>query len=273
MKLGSKGLAIIKKWEGYHKRLPDGRCEAYLDKLVRKELRSPGYEGLWTIGYGCTEGVYEGLVWTEKQAEAKLMVELNKHVGYVNNLLGGAHVNQNQFDALVSFSYNLGPGWLKSSKILKHIKEGNPEEGARYFMSYVNAGGRRVQGLVNRRNDEMKLFLTMPTQELVQVSRRLSWSSRIKAFFLSLGIGSYFSWENIAQAKQFMQDNAGIMLLGAGLTAFLGYKALEYFSHKEYEEGRYTPSKANEIEEVEVEDTDLPQEYEEDLKVNEGETV
>ena len=264
MKIGSEGVKLVKRWEGYHKRLPDGRCQAYLDRLVRPALRSPGYDGLWTIGYGCTEGVYEGLVWTEAEAEKALLVEVNKHVGHVNRLLAGAEVNQNQFDALVSFSYNLGPGWLQKSDhpngMLGLIKAGEHAKASNHFGSYVRAGGKVYKGLVNRRADEKKLFNTIPAKEVVATSRRLSFVQNIRNFFATLSVGAYFSWENFAQAKQFMSDNAGFILLGVGLTAFIGYKVIEYLSMNEYQEGRYIPSKAQEVPEEEVAEVDMPEE-------------
>jgi len=262
MKIGRNGIKLIQRWEGYHKRLPDGRCQAYLDRLVRPALRSPGYDGLWTIGYGCTEGVYEGLVWSEAEAEKHLMIEVNKHVAHVNRLLDGASVNQNQFDALVSFSYNLGPGWLQKSDhsngMLGLIKAGDHARASNHFGSYVRAGGKVYKGLVNRRADEKKLFNTVPEKEVVATSRRLSFIQNIRNFFATASVGAFFSWENFTQAKTFMSDNAGLLLLGAGLTAFLGYKFIEYLSMNEYKEGRYTPSMAVDIPEEEVAHVDLP---------------
>jgi lysozyme len=264
MQIGKSGIALIKKWEGYHTKLPDGRCQAYLDRLVRPALRSPGYDGLWTIGYGCTEGVYEGLVWSEAEAEKHLLVEVNKHVGHVNRLLDGAEVNQNQFDALVSFSYNLGPGWLQKSDhpngLLGLIKAGEHAKASNHFGSYVRAGGKVYKGLVNRRADEKKLFNTVSTKEVVATSRRLSFTQNIRNFFATLSVGSFFTWQNFEQAKTFMSDNTGFILLGAGLTAFLGYKFIEYLSMNEYKEGRYTPSKQEEVPEAEVAEVVMPEE-------------
>lgn len=262
MKIGKRGLELIKRWEGYHKRLPDGRCQAYLDTLVRPALRSPGYNGLWTIGYGCTEGVYEGLVWTEKEAEKYLLIEVNKHVAHVNRILGQTKVTQNQFDALVSFSYNLGPGWLSKSDrpngLIGLLKEGKTVEASNKFLGYVSAGGRRVQGLVNRRNDERNLFNSLQPNEVIEESRRMSWLVRLRNFFGFSGVAAFFSWENLGQAKVFMQDNAGYIILGAGVLGFLGYKLIEYMSMKEYEDGRYIPSGLSNVS-FET-PTDVPQE-------------
>ena len=67
MKLSSAGLDLIKEFEGYLRRLPDGSCEAY---------RCPA--GVWTIGWGCTKGVAPHLVWTREQAEAALRREIEE---------------------------------------------------------------------------------------------------------------------------------------------------------------------------------------------------
>ncbi|MGL4558672.1 MAG: glycoside hydrolase family protein, partial [Afipia sp.] len=64
MQLSTEGLRLIKSFEGYHRKLADGRCMAY---------RCPA--GVWTIGWGCTEGVREGMVWTVEEAEAGLRRE------------------------------------------------------------------------------------------------------------------------------------------------------------------------------------------------------
>lgn len=236
-------INLIKKWEGYHKRLPDGRCQAYLDTLVRPALRSPGYKGLWTIGYGCTEGVTEGLIWTEKQAEAALRKEIAKHEAQVDRLLVGLPtLNENQRGALVSLSYNVGPGWVARSSVLRYIKQGDFEKAAASFVNLNKAGGRSVKGLTNRRRDEAKLFMTPPIKEVVQASRKIRWSERLRNTFGGLSLAGIFSWNTLHEVRQFATDHAGLILLGLGVSAFLIFQLFKNWGVQDYEEGRYTPS-------------------------------
>lgn len=97
-KIGQAGLALIKQYEGC--RLAAYRCAA----------------GVWTIGYGHTAGVHSGMTITQAQADAYLRQDIAKFEGYVNNpayVPITANLNQNQFDALVSFAFNLGAGNLR----------------------------------------------------------------------------------------------------------------------------------------------------------------
>jgi hypothetical protein len=93
----------------------------------------------------------------------------------VNTLCGGL-VNQNQFDALVSFAYNLGVGALGQSTLLMFLKEGKHAEAADQFLRWVNAGGVVLEGLVSRRKEERALFLT-PVNDVPKpsVDDRVTW--------------------------------------------------------------------------------------------------
>lgn len=146
MKISSHGLDLIKEFEGYHRALPDGACVAY---------RCPA--GVLTIGYGCTEGVKEGMRWTKADAEARLLGELAKHEAAVTRLTT-VDLNQNQFDALVSFSYNLGSGALGKSHLLKCVNAGKFDEAALEFAKWNKAAGKVLPGLVKRRGKEAALF-------------------------------------------------------------------------------------------------------------------
>ena len=153
MKLSDAGLAFIASFEGYHTKLPDGSCKAY-----RCQLGNGRDDGVWTIGFGCTVGVYEGLIWTRAQADEAFRRELAKFESAVNRL-ATVDLNQNQFDALVSFAYNVGEGALKGSTLLKKVNSGDQEGAARQFGQWVNSNGvKRVPGLVRRRAAEAELF-------------------------------------------------------------------------------------------------------------------
>ena len=141
MKTGSKGIDLIKHFEGCE-------LEAY---------KCPA--GVWTIGYGHIKGVKEGMTITEHQAEEMLKSELNEYEGYINNLVT-AELNQNQFDAMVSWVYNLGGGNLKASTLLKVLIAGDYAGVPAQMMRWNKAGGKVLEGLTRRRQAEADLFAT-----------------------------------------------------------------------------------------------------------------
>lgn len=147
MQLSKDGLRLIKSFEGYHTKRPDGSCEAYLCPA-----------GVPTIGYGCTEGVTLGMVWSETDAEAALHREIEKFERGVTRLTT-VDLNQNQFDALVSFSYNCGLGALERSSLLKAVNRQDWSGAAGTFAAWNKGGGRVLPGLVQRRAREASLFL------------------------------------------------------------------------------------------------------------------
>lgn len=239
MRIGPKGLAIIKKWEGYHDRLPDGRCKAYLDTIASKKYWSKGYKGLWTIGYGSTgPGVTQGVIWTEKEAEANLRKEVAKHEVAVSKKLK-VPVNQHQFDALVSLSYNIGPNAFPT--LLRKVNKGDHAGAAEAFKIYNKSGGKVVKGLVNRRADEAELYKWAVPKEVVAADKQLSWFSRFRLWLTGLIPAGFFSWETFAQVKQFATDNAGLLVLGAGALVWVIFYSVERSSVKDYDEDRYVP--------------------------------
>jgi lysozyme len=146
MQLSQSGLEFIASFEGYHRALPNGDCTTYYCPA-----------GVLTIGYGCTEGIREGEVWTKQQAQDRFRIELAKHEAAVTRLTT-VELNQNQYDALVSFSYNCGAGALQTSTLLKKLNAGDYEGAARQFPSWNKGGGKVLPGLVRRRADEASLF-------------------------------------------------------------------------------------------------------------------
>jgi lysozyme len=144
--ISAKGLNLIKEFEGYHTRLPNGDCIAYL--CPAKVL---------TIGFGCTEGVKHGMIWTKAQAEAALKKEIAKHEAAVARLVS-VDINQNQRDALISFSYNVGSSALSKSTLLKKLNRGDYAGAQAEFMKWNKAGGKQLRGLSIRRAKEAALF-------------------------------------------------------------------------------------------------------------------
>ena len=141
MNTSPKGIALIKEFEGL-------RLKAY---------KCPG--GVWTIGYGHTAGVKPGMVITEAQAEEYLKADLIAFERYLNGL--GLALNQNQFDALVSFIYNVGTGNFSNSTLLRKVRA-NPQENSIMdeFLRWVYSKGRVLPGLQRRRLAEMKLYFS-----------------------------------------------------------------------------------------------------------------
>lgn len=137
-KIGQAGLALIKQYEGC--RLAAYRCAA----------------GVWTIGYGHTAGVHSGMTITQAQADAYLQQDIAKFEGYVNNptyVPITEQLNQNQFDALVSFAFNLGAGNLR-----KLCKGRTAAQIAQAMTQYCKANGKVLAGLRRRRAAEQALF-------------------------------------------------------------------------------------------------------------------
>ena len=137
MKISSKGVSLIKSFEGC--RLKAYKCPA----------------GVWTIGYGHTAGVKEGDTITQKQADDYLRNDLEKYEKAVMNYDGIYHFNQNQFDALVSFTYNCGVGNLKN---LTQSGKRTIAQISTKLPLYNKAGGVVLRGLQRRRAAEKELF-------------------------------------------------------------------------------------------------------------------
>lgn len=119
--------------------------------------------GVWTIGFGTTvypngQKVKRGDTCTDDQAKQYMQNDLKKFESTVNNSIN-VPLSQNKFDALVSLAYNIGSGAFSKSTLVKKLNTGDYNGAASQFDVWVNAGGKRMQGLVNRRAKEKELFL------------------------------------------------------------------------------------------------------------------
>lgn len=141
MRTSARGIALIKEFEGF-------RAKAYQDAV-----------GVWTIGYGFTRGVKPGDTITREQAETRLRDELGV---YERGVIQATHgrATQAQFDALVSFAFNVGVAGMSKSTVIKRHNEGNYQAAARAFGLWNKAGGRVLNGLTRRRAAESALYLT-----------------------------------------------------------------------------------------------------------------
>lgn len=117
----------------------------------------------WTIGIGHTgPEVHKGLTWTDAQIDAALDVDLTKFDHGVTALIGPAATSQNEFDAMVSFAFNLGLGKLGKSSLLVAHKAGDKGSAAIEFARWNRAGGKPMSGLTRRRAAEAALYRGRP---------------------------------------------------------------------------------------------------------------
>lgn len=148
MKIGPDGLDIIKRNEGC-------RLTAYLDTVAAPPV--------WTIGYGDTLGVHEGMTITQDEADEGLAQRLaNEFEPGVLAALQGAPATQSQFDAMVSLAWNIGTRGFARSSVARFHVAGNYLAAADAFRLWNKAGGKVIQGLVRRREEERALYLSQP---------------------------------------------------------------------------------------------------------------
>jgi lysozyme len=115
-------------------------------------------KGLWTIGVGHTgPEVCEGLVWTQEQADAQLLKDIQNAVDHVNRLVT-VPLTQDEFDALVDFIFNVGSGNFDRSALLRLLNAGDYQGAAAQFDLWDHAGGKVVAGLLRRREAEKAEF-------------------------------------------------------------------------------------------------------------------
>lgn len=140
MKTSPRGIKLICEFEGF-------RARAYIDPV-----------GIPTLGYGFIEGVSMGDTITQYEAQQRMGRELQK---YERGVMQACRVpvNQNQFDALVCFAFNVGVAGMASSSVIKAFNRGDLQSAARAFGLWNKAGGKVFAGLTRRRAAESALFL------------------------------------------------------------------------------------------------------------------
>ncbi len=146
MQTSEKGIALIKQFEGC-------KLTAYQDSV-----------GVWTIGYGWTQPVEgkpirAGMTIKQETAERLLKTGLVSYESDLSRLVK-VGLTQGQFDALVSFTYNLGARSLSTSTLLRKINAGDYTGAADEFLRWNKAGGKVLNGLTRRREAERALFLS-----------------------------------------------------------------------------------------------------------------
>ena len=140
-RLSLAGEKLIKQWEGY-------REKAYLCAANQ-----------WTIGWGHTKTARRGMTINREQAQKLFNQDIAEFERAVNRLVK-VPITQGQFDALVSFSFNLGVYALGSSSLLRALNALDYSEAAEWFDRYVYANRTKLPGLVSRRQEEKKMFLS-----------------------------------------------------------------------------------------------------------------
>jgi lysozyme len=141
MKTSPQGVSLIKRFEGF--RSHPYQCQA----------------GVWTIGYGHTRGItQDSPPVTAQQADAMLLLDIARYERSVLRLIG-VKLNQRQFDALVSFTFNLGGAALQRSSLRSKLNRGEYAAAGAEFLKWVRAGGVVRKGLVKRREAESAMFL------------------------------------------------------------------------------------------------------------------
>ena len=146
MQTSDKGIALLKEFEGC-------KLTAYQDSV-----------GVWTIGYGWTQPVdgkpiRAGMTIKQETAERLLKTGLVSYESDVSRLVK-VGMTQGQFDALVSFTYNLGARSLSTSTLLRKLNAGDYAGAADEFLRWNKAGGKVLNGLTRRREAERALFLS-----------------------------------------------------------------------------------------------------------------
>lgn len=184
MTISDSGVHMIASFEGC-------RLKAYWDKTGK----------VWTIGYGHTEGVKEGDVITDEQAITFLKYDCRKAENSVNKYNYIYKWNQNEFDALVSFTFNCGGGSLKTllangTRSRKEIADKLP--------AYNKSGGQVLAGLTRRRKAEQKLFLTP-----VETVPKTGWiqDDKGKWYYRNADGTNVHGWKNINHHRYFFDDN------------------------------------------------------------------
>ncbi|MEH2253147.1 glycoside hydrolase family protein [Nostoc sp.] len=203
-RINAEGLRLLQSFEGLY-------LKAYQDPV-----------NVWTIGWGATEGVHQGMVITKAQAEEMLKKELSKFEAAVADAVK-VQINDNQHSALVCFSYNVGARALSDSTLLKLLNQGKYQEAADQFLVWDKAGGQALLGLSRRRRAERSLFLSepwesakawepqkvlrLPTagQSVIQGDDVIKLQKALVRAGFSLEVDGYFGNDTNVAVKQFQQ--------------------------------------------------------------------
>jgi GH24 family phage-related lysozyme (muramidase) len=170
MSVNKATLDLIKQYEGC-------KLTAYQDG-----------GGVWTIGYGTTAmadvGIVpaKGMTITQDRAEDLLRMGVDKFASTVDAMIT-TKVNQNERGACVSLTYNIGPNAFAKSTALRELNAGNKDKAAAAFRMWNKDNGKVEKGLINRREAEIKLFLTPVTADMHTMTEKEKTESGLAAIF------------------------------------------------------------------------------------------
>ena len=213
--ISQHGLDKLKQWEG----------------LKTKAYKDAG--GVWTIGYGHTAMAgspvpYQGQVITAAEAENILLKDLMQYEAAVANNVN-VKLNDNQFAALVSFTFNVGINAFKKSKLLKKLNNGNFDAVPTELMKWNKAGGKKLQGLVNRRRAEGYLWMEgafVTSKDVVPEQKKEN--PLFKKETIAPVISAASGLTGFATGSgPFQWALAAIMVIGAALLIYWGIKQMK----------------------------------------------
>ena len=212
LRIGQAGLDLIKKYEGC--KLTAYKCPA----------------GVWTIGYGHTGNVAAGQTITQAEAERLLVADMEKYEKKVNQYFDKYRWNQNEFDALVSFAFNVGSIDQLTAKGTR-----NRTVIAEKILLYNKAAGKELAGLTRRRKAEQELFLKGSSKSVAKTRATVRKGSRgedvtylqKQLTVLGYGVGAIdgiFGMKTLEAVKSFQVDNNLSVdgIVGANTWALLG---------------------------------------------------
>jgi lysozyme len=156
LKISQQGIDLIKKFEGL-------KLQSYLCPA-----------GVWTLGYGSTKNIRQGMTCTSEQAEALLRDDMRPFEAALYKVYPS--LSQLMFDALVSFSFNLGTGWMRRSGLKDMLDKQDYRAAADELLKWNKAGGKVLAGLTTRRSAERDLFLQGLQKDLAP----FDWSKKLK---------------------------------------------------------------------------------------------
>lgn len=143
MQIGSRGLELIKRWETLELKAYHGKADP---------------DGVWTIGWGHTHGVYEGMTISTPDAENLLKQDLEDAENAINEVMNAKITTQAQFDAMCSLAFNVGTEAFQNSTMLRLHNNGQFYDAAMAFLMWVFAGGKKRRGLIRRRCEAAGLY-------------------------------------------------------------------------------------------------------------------
>ena len=220
MKTSQRGIDLITEFEGF-------RSEAYQDVV-----------GVWTIGYGFTLGVQPGDKITKAQALKRLARELESYEAAVMRACK-VEPNQNQFDALVCFAFNVGAAGMAKSSVIKAHNRGDTQAAARAFSLWNKAGGKVWPGLTRRRAAEAALYLEDESHDMpqaVDAEKPMTRSTIATAGTATAAVSTISVVAQVSQEVRTIKDSIGDILpwvilaaavVAAGLGAFAVYERIK----------------------------------------------